>query len=234
MKNQHFIPSIYNYCDRWCERCSKSNQCRVYADELENPLPVVELDLQSNAFWERMTNNLDDAIGMINQMAEEMGINIEELEPDLPPVIHQRFAALIKETVTYGLEVNIWLNDFRHHMADSFNIIETRNSDRDSEILNAYETVRWYSLQIGVKIKRASARFEQDDHETFKDDQDGSAKVALISLEGSINAFAKILKNFPLYEDSILVFLAKLAIIKQEVNHLFPEAESFKRPGFDC
>lgn len=26
-----FIPGIYNYCDRWCERCPLSNRCLTYA-----------------------------------------------------------------------------------------------------------------------------------------------------------------------------------------------------------
>ena len=28
-----FIPGIYNYCDRWCERCPLTARCRVFAME---------------------------------------------------------------------------------------------------------------------------------------------------------------------------------------------------------
>ncbi len=30
---EHFISGIYNYCDRWCERCIYTDRCRVFAME---------------------------------------------------------------------------------------------------------------------------------------------------------------------------------------------------------
>ena len=32
--DQGFIPGVYNYCDRWCERCPFASRCRSYAMEL--------------------------------------------------------------------------------------------------------------------------------------------------------------------------------------------------------
>ena len=32
--DQGFIPSIHNYCDRWCERCPFTSRCRAYAMEM--------------------------------------------------------------------------------------------------------------------------------------------------------------------------------------------------------
>ena len=28
-----FIVGVYNYCDRWCERCPLTSRCRVFAEE---------------------------------------------------------------------------------------------------------------------------------------------------------------------------------------------------------
>jgi hypothetical protein len=30
-----FIVGIFNYCDRWCERCEFTSRCRVFADGAE-------------------------------------------------------------------------------------------------------------------------------------------------------------------------------------------------------
>ena len=30
-KNPDFIPGIYNYCDRWCERCAFTARCMNFA-----------------------------------------------------------------------------------------------------------------------------------------------------------------------------------------------------------
>ena len=27
----NFIPGVYNFCDRWCERCPLTARCRVFA-----------------------------------------------------------------------------------------------------------------------------------------------------------------------------------------------------------
>jgi len=33
--NPRFIPGIYNYCDRWCERCPLTARCLNYAMSAE-------------------------------------------------------------------------------------------------------------------------------------------------------------------------------------------------------
>ena len=30
-----FIVGVYNFCDRWCERCPLTSRCRVFADVAE-------------------------------------------------------------------------------------------------------------------------------------------------------------------------------------------------------
>ena len=32
-KRKHYIPGIYNYCDRWCDRCDFTQACSVFAEE---------------------------------------------------------------------------------------------------------------------------------------------------------------------------------------------------------
>ena len=32
-KRQRFISGIFNYCDRWCERCPHTAVCRVFRDD---------------------------------------------------------------------------------------------------------------------------------------------------------------------------------------------------------
>ena len=33
--NPRFISGIYNYCDRWCERCAFTDRCLTYASSRE-------------------------------------------------------------------------------------------------------------------------------------------------------------------------------------------------------
>ena len=70
------IAGIYNYCDRWCERCTFTSRCAVYEDE--TGLSPEELDMSNKAFWDRIGENfakeMDDVIANGNGTNRPEGI----------------------------------------------------------------------------------------------------------------------------------------------------------------
>lgn len=36
-KNPNNIEGIYNFCDRWCERCALTSRCLLYQMEQDDP-----------------------------------------------------------------------------------------------------------------------------------------------------------------------------------------------------
>ena len=63
MDNPDWIPGIYNYCDRWCERCAFTGKCRSFAMEIREsgveanaqPEPdTLAHDIRSKEFWEEL------------------------------------------------------------------------------------------------------------------------------------------------------------------------------------
>ena len=49
-RDEHgFIPGVFNYCDRWCERCPFSSRCRVYAIEMGIAVNGLERELDDVA-----------------------------------------------------------------------------------------------------------------------------------------------------------------------------------------
>ena len=81
----------------------------------------------------------------------------------------------------------------------------------------------------GYEIARGIA---VEDGEMPKD-SDGSAKIAIIALERSINAWMKLYELMPATEDTALNALALLSKIKTLAVDEFPQAMQFVRPGFD-
>ncbi|TSA27008.1 MAG: hypothetical protein D4R67_06860 [Bacteroidetes bacterium] len=229
MIRQGFIPSIFNYCDQWCSRCSKSTQCRFFANEQEQHLVDVEQNIKSEELYIKIAENLSDAIGILEDLSSKFGINLNDLLPGPPPTLPESHNDLINQATIYGMEVNQWLNEFQNYVIHTFELTGDNGKLSFPVVIEAVDVIRWYSILIGAKISGASYRLDEEDEYNMT----GSAKVALIGLDRSMDAFTKILTEMPQYEDSILVFLAKLAIIKQEVNQLFPDADSFKRPAFD-
>jgi len=46
VNNQNNIPGIYNYCDRWCERCNFTSKCANYSITNEK-FSEKEMDLEN-------------------------------------------------------------------------------------------------------------------------------------------------------------------------------------------
>src|SRR5258708_12642408 len=94
-RSRDFISGIYNYCDRWCERCPLTARCLVYASEQADDVssdPEVH-DINSAKFWSRLESIFQEAHEMIREMAEEAGLALQEVEtkpPLAPPHTSQK------------------------------------------------------------------------------------------------------------------------------------------------
>src|SRR5574342_347352 len=78
-RDPRFIPGVYNYCDRWCERCPLSNRCLTYAMELEEDGgdPAAR-DASNELFWQKLHQTFRDTITMIREDAKKRGIDLED------------------------------------------------------------------------------------------------------------------------------------------------------------
>ena len=48
------IPGIFNYCDRWCERCTMTARCGLFAIEQDLSERKARGEEEGRAFWEAM------------------------------------------------------------------------------------------------------------------------------------------------------------------------------------
>src|SRR5947209_3499664 len=81
-ENGNLISGIYNYCDRWCERCPFTSRCLVYATEkadIELDDPEVR-DINNAKFWRKLESMFREAHEMISAWAEEAGIDLDAVE----------------------------------------------------------------------------------------------------------------------------------------------------------
>ncbi len=241
MNEEQFIPGIYNYCDRWCERCPLTHRCRVYADEQEENARYPESDDPKNKmFWERLGAKLDEAMQLLQAAAAEMNIDLEKLPDELTPEPEEEAEApeFTQAARTYGQQAGDWLREKLPAVRDEFTYeLElglTGAADRAEAIGEALEVVQWYLYQIEVKLRRAqhglrSPWLEEDDI----DDANGSAKVALIGIERSLAAWMVLYQHLEAHQDDILQHLASLERTRQATLRQFPDAPAFIRPGFD-
>ena len=65
------------------------------------------------------------------------------------------------------------------------------------------------------------------------DDSHGSAKIALIAIDRSSNAWRAMLERMPEKQASIKPLLTRLEQLRRGLEKTFPRARDFIRPGFD-
>src|SRR5882672_706316 len=76
-RNPKFIPGIFNYCDRWCERCIFTARCQTFAMEQEASRREGGPPRDMAAFWKRFEASLKRTKKLVLDMAKERGITFD-------------------------------------------------------------------------------------------------------------------------------------------------------------
>ena len=64
------ISGIYNYCDRWCERCPFTSRCLLYAMEQKDSADPASRDPDNAAFWQQLHSIFDQTKQLIQKLAQ--------------------------------------------------------------------------------------------------------------------------------------------------------------------
>ncbi len=239
--NPDLISGIYNYCDRWCERCPLTSRCLVYATEQEDDDPPESRDLRNEAFWRKLGSIYLETREMIVEWVKETGVNLAGNGEEGEARSHRKRQLidnhpLAKSGKKYANAASDWFREFDQNTELS-DLRTTENNGGNAEHLeDAREVIQWYQYQIAVKTIRAlSGRREEEDPEfaEFPRDSDGSAKVALIGIDRSIAAWRLMQLSLPECAGSIVPLILQLERLRQRLEKGFPEARGFVRPGFD-
>lgn len=226
----NLIPGIYNYCDRWCERCPLTSRCLVYAteqDDDDDNISPESQDIRNADFWRTLSTIMDEMRQMIADWAEQAGIDLTQSEDEHQTRKQRRRQLVDNHPLTkagkeYANAASDWFRELDQTIA-------SEKFDPD-----AREVIQWYQYQIAVKTMRAlSGRKEELEGEPGLADSDGSAKVALIGIDRSIPAWRLMQLSVPEHADSVVPLIFQLERLRNRVEKHFPNARAFVRPGFD-
>jgi hypothetical protein len=255
-RDPRFIPGIYNYCDRWCERCPLSNRCLNYAmEKRDDDGDPAGRNLANEQFWQQLQGTFRETIEMIRADAKERGIDLDDRSLQAEAVAQdrqeRRLAAknrpLAQAAMRYLKATDEWFKNakwvFQAKGLELEKLARLEVGDPGgaaAELQELVEVIRWYQHFIYVKLCRAieskaSEELETDEElRSFPRDSDGSAKIALIAVDRSISAWSALRSALGEDEsDIILDLLVQLAAIRRETEKLFLRARAFVRPGFD-
>lgn len=248
------IPGVYNYCDRWCERCPLTSRCANFAMG-ERHFPDGQVpDLAAAEFWEGLSHIFQSTLALLHEAAVEQGIDLDAPDPAVDAAL-ARGEALRSQAERHpcaeaafaylqqGHEWFITTSDlFAAKEAELAMLARLAGADANVAqqaltIRDAVAVIQWYLHFIAVKLRRALQSQLEEAEETAEDDypkdSDGSAKVALMAIDRSIGAWGVLLRHFPAEETPILERLVQLDRLRRAVEQQFPAARRFVRPGFD-
>jgi hypothetical protein len=246
------IEFISEYCDRWCERCPLTHKCAVFTREsdpeqiqahsktVEKAMDALRVELAqpepSTPPW------VEDVLGALaaseaeqKDMAREYEVRCQRLRND----------PILNAARDYSVDAYTWLKLYGEvtraravaalaQLGDSPETAVVR-MEVDG-VLDALDVVRWDSMLISSKLRRAVGG-KEDAVESFvadpaQTDWNGSAKLMLMLAQRSEFSWRLIAPWAP--ESEIATQLANtLAALGADVDRAFPLARRFIRPGFD-
>ena len=230
------IESIHNYCDRWCERCAYTLRCAVYAVEAAtemcgSPADGFELALgrphpAGGAAPAAPTHDEDEE----EEEAERVAMAIDTAEvaraEKAEKAREERLerSPLMRLAFDYTVRAIGWLRATHDQLA----------AGGDPVLLEALAIVGHDAAFVAAKIHRALSgrgRLPRIFGRAVQSDANGSAKVALISLGRSAEAWRAIAHATG--DDDAVALGERASDLRQLMLEHFPDAPRFVRPGFD-
>lgn len=258
--NEHgHIPGIYNYCDRWCEKCRFQLKCLLYAGQADEQGNLTEPDDAEEAMQrlDRALNAGDDSALAAFTNADED----DDGEFDLPDpnseegkAIEERLRRQDEKVYghllhplsrTYSDKALDWLKkhekkilkrvDQLSSSANAKDLLAEPNADARA-LRDAFDTIAWHVHQIHVKTMRAlHGLYDEDDvwEDEIQTDYNGSAKVSLLGIENSAQAFETVIRLMDWLKDETAPLIERLKALVTHIEQEFPNARKFVRVGFD-
>jgi hypothetical protein len=232
--SRNYIDFISAYCDNWCERCAFTERCSHFA--VTSALAMCDGNFEAalelaigraqepgrkaqKTLRERMGEAFSDYEEPSRQELNEIGREMDARDRRV-----QR-NPLAQASLDYSVAGRRWFEE--HHGC---------GDQADGPMREALEILQRDLFFIHVKIMRALDERDEDPSGAFwesavQNDWNGSAKVALISIHRSEQAWRRFAEA--LRDEAATVLADNLVSLRDGMNKEFPRAMEFRRPGFD-
>lgn len=237
-----FISGIFNYCDRWCEKCNYTKKCLNFHVLNER------LAKRQNTEEDTMQDALNDvhesfalAHEMINDYMEKENIKLDPEELDeigkkekkIFNKVNQN--KIIVESKNYFKLVLAFFERHSFYFGQLMNKVPSSDDEEAVKEHEAVEIIMQYQMLIYTKLARAIHELyeDEDNWDDEYDDKLVSARIAIVSIEKSIASWQLIHDTYPTYEEEARAFITMLNKIKKGAEKLLPKVVNYRRPYFD-
>ncbi|MCC7033043.1 MAG: hypothetical protein IT179_09450 [Acidobacteria bacterium] len=216
-----YIVGVFNYCDRWCERCPLTARCRVFAaiarfdfEQDHGAMPAPEPEHRSlGAMALGQCGGDDDE----HATAPPALLQVPHWDP---PKLAPDAQALEDRVKALGFRLATWQ--------------PPEGTTVHEGISEALEVLGHYGIFIGAKVHRALFGLSlSDEGDGALSDASGSAKASLLAFDRLGDAWLKLVEHGAVSVAAAEPTLTELAWMTGEVERRFPQARAFVRPGLD-
>lgn len=246
MAKKDHIPFIYNWCDRWCEKCAFIDRCAIGSLERE-----IESDSRETLHI-KLNDIFEAAEDILNEIAEDMGIFFEDMSPEEKAEIEADLEIIDLMTESHPLtsfsdqyisSVNRWFGkeEVKTIITEFEEALDFANHPRLDlgtalTIQECIKVIHWYKYFISAKCRRMLSEKQDGDWEEEPPESrpyNGTAKITLIAVERSLAAWFSITELLKGYHSGVKSIIIQLKQIHKMIEDVFPNARDFIRPGFD-
>ncbi len=180
-----YIPGIYNYCNRWCERCMYTDKCMTFEMEKEIKMEIEkekkrEKSMEENKdFWDQVNKTIEEAAELIDEeipLVKDGFSSFDDWDDWDDEDAHEAMREykekhkkakeqpLSKVARKYEKTVRDWFEERKetlkqHYDADTRDFSVSYPGITDETVLKqlteSVEVILWYEFQIGIKTQRA-------------------------------------------------------------------------------
>ncbi|MBK6913744.1 MAG: hypothetical protein IPH11_08745 [Ignavibacteriales bacterium] len=256
------ISGIYNYCDRWCEKCKYTNRCLLFKQEAEREIKHILKDEDNPDVWVKdAADDFQEASEQVNKFMDEEDEEYEEFgkdDFDFDDENDDDFERnFLKEEIADDARPSTFLKSADNPLIllsenlfkDFYNYYdrlklkfpdELEEKNPQSPLQQNLDILGWYTPQIHVKIRMSywnKHKFlKSKDPEIAEIDKDifnVSARIAFIGIENCMTALQFLYQQKPEFQSETKFILNTVLQIKNIFIEEFPAAQTYKRPYFD-
>jgi hypothetical protein len=249
---ENYLIGIFNYCDRWCERCKFTDRCLQRQTETDQRIKHLVNGKNPddwNCALDDVHNAFKQTLKIIYEECKRQEIDIEKLlkdsqkielpiEPDKHPLI-----LLSKEYLEKAAEFLKLFGDYikneGYDLAERVQILPEAKTEFGTlhQLIDCHETISWYHTMIHVKIYRSLTQkpFEHNKEklEPKYNDSYNSAKIARVSIMKSLVALHKIYEIEENLQEQTFNLMLILDQLSKKQKFYFKDIDEYKRPYFD-
>lgn len=205
-----FYLAPYNYCDRWCERCTiDKTKCEIYQMEMNDRLHHIADGVDPDApevVAADIGKNFSAALALLHEKAKEMGIDLDKVE--IPPEEKPKRRPEDDPRVARCWSIGKGISEF----------IDEHRADLVRDFREPYEILAFYRFQPGAKFARIQRFEEEDDDARMVANSILSMQIAHKGLVAMLQALLAILEKRPAWRDGVLDTMARLQAVAKEIE----------------